>query len=407
MQITRYQQGAAYGMDEIVARLPHPPKAKWLPMSEFSKLVNEGTAPDIVVSTTCANDYSTESSDSASALLADYEVLLQQHNTHLVCVMHQSNHFIDGWGFELKSVFKPWILQGRLDVVTLSPHVEEYFVRKVWPMFWEDDMGSVKQAGLQMRGFVPVFPVVANVQESGVKEEKKGSERLRFAIQGSFDYGRDFESIFSRFVDVKNEWIASGRSEDAEQIELNIIGSGKRPEVPEAITHQVFFHENLDYTQYYNLLSEMDGLLPAFAMENWAGNDYYSNIASSSISASVIAGVPLVADFKLLTAYSYLRLSMVWYRDDDEHEIDAAFRMLEAVADKRKAMKDAVARRRAEILQENYANVEEWARQAYDKAQARVGVSVELVDEPVEVEDMHHFNPFPTRPVSRLFRRNI
>jgi len=408
VQITRYQQGAAYGMDDIVAQLPHPPKTKWLPMSEFSKLVSEGTAPDIVVSTTCANDYSTEASNSASALMADYEVLLRQHNTHLICVMHQSNHFIDGWGFELKTVFKPWILQERLDVVTLSPHVEEYFVGKVWPMFWEEEMGSLKQAGLRMRGFVPVFPVVANPKESGRKEELEGGrKRLRFAIQGSFDHGRDFESIFTRFVDVKNDWFGLGKGEDAEQIELNIIGSGTRPEVPEDIAHQIFFHENLDYTQYYNLLSEMDGLLPAFAMENWAGNDYYSNIASSSISASVIAGVPLVADFKLLKAYSYLRLSIVWYRDDEEHEIDAAFRMLEAGAERRRAMKDAVAKRRAVILQQNYANVEEWARQAYEKAQARVGVPVELMEELIEVKEVHKFNPFPTRPISRLLEGRI
>jgi len=308
-------------------------------------------------------------------------------------------------------VFKPWILQGRLDVVTLSPHVEEYFVEKVWPMFWADDMGSLKQAGLKMRGFVSVFPVVVSSRDSNERKEVEGElkerEKLRFAIQGSFDHGRDFQSIFTRFVDDTDEWIASGHGEDAQKIELNIIGSGTKPEVPEAIAHQVFFHENLDYTQYYKLLSEMDGLLPAFAMENWAGNDYYSNIASSSISASVIAGVPLVADFKLLEAYSYLRLSMVWYRDDAEHEIDAAFRMLEAGVDKRRAMKDAVAQRRAAILQENYSNVEEWAQQAYEKAQARLGVSVESVMEPVKDEEVHHFNPFPTRPGSRSFRGRI
>lgn len=392
-------------MDEVVARLPIPPKTPWLPMSEFSRMVSEGTAPDIVVSTTCANDYSTESDDFARALQADYQVLLEKHNTHLICVMHQSNHFIDGWGFELKSVFKPWILQERLDVVTLSPHVEQYFMGKIWPMFWKDDMGEVKP---RMRGFVPVFPVgdLPRMEDGEGKDEKYkeiGRDKLRFAIQGSFDHGRDFESIFARFVDLKDQWNAMGKGEDAEKIELNIVGSGTRPQVPEAIAHQVLFHENLDYTQYYSLLSEMDGLLPAFAAENWAGNDYYSNIASSSISASIIAGVPLIADLKLLDAYAYLRLSMVWYRDDGEHEIDAAFRLLNAGADKKRAMKDAVAERRTKIMQENYETVEGWAQQAYEMAQGRRRGSVDIEKQPVKVEESHPFNPFPMRPGSRLF----
>jgi len=295
-----------------------------------------------------------------------------------------------------------------LDVVTLSPHVEEYFVEKVWPMFWAQDMGEVKP---RMRTFVPVFPIVATAQEikdgaDGEMVAARKNEKLRFAIQGSFDHGRDFASIFTRFVDVKKDWTVSGRGQDAEKMELNIIGSGTRPVVPEEIAHQVFFHENLEYAQYYNLLSEMDGLLPAFTMENWAGNDYYSNIASSSISASVIAGVPLVADFKLLDAYSYLRLSMVWYRDNHEHEIDAAFRMLDAGTEKRRTMKEAVAERRAAMLQQNYVNVEDWVQQAFDKAQARLGSVGWMMQESMEVEETHHFNPFPTRPDSKIFRRH-
>jgi hypothetical protein len=389
INITRYQQTSSFGMDEVVSQLAHPPHSQWQPMSEFTRLSAHGPAPDIVVSTTCGNDFE-QSPNEVSALKLDYARLLEHHNTHLICVMHQSNHFLDGFGFEVKSILKPWILAGRLDVVTLSPHVGEYFLENVYPLFWDDMDGKMPV----MRDFVPVFPV----STSGPAEDNT----LKLAIQGSFDHGHNYTSIFARFAEVKAEWEAVGQAEDAARVQLHIIGSGARPEVPDDVAGQILFHENLDYGEYYDILSTMDAILPAFAEENWAGNDYYRNIASSTIPASLIADVPLVADFKLMDAYSYLRLDMVWYRDDSEHEIDAAFRILQAGAAKQKAMRENIEKKRSELLQENYANVKEWTEEAFDKAQARLkGASMEMkarVDvEEVPVEEAHKFDPFPGR----------
>jgi hypothetical protein len=241
---------------------------------------------------------------------------------------------------------------------------------------------------------VPVFPA----RTSGRTED----ETLRLAIQGSFDHGHNYSSIFARFAGVKSEWDAIGQGDDAAKVQLHIIGSGSRPDVPRSIANRVVFHENLNYCQYYDLLSTMDAMLPAFAEENWAGNDYYMNIASSTIPASLIAGVPLVADFKLIEAYSYLNLGMVWHRNDNEHEIDAAFRMLQAAAQKKKAIRLNVEKERFKLLQENYANVRLWTEEVFKKAQARRnGVSIEVkarVDvKEVPVEEVHEFDPFPGR----------
>ena len=401
VNVTRYQQTSSFGMEDVVAQLPHPPKIHWQPISEFTRLSAHGPAPDIVVSTTCGNDYSQEA-DAVSALKLDYARLLEHHNTHLICVMHQGNHFVDGFGFEVKSVLKPWLLAGRLDIVTLSPHVGEYFMREVYPLFW-DDIGDVVPT---MRTFVPVFPVHSEVPA-------RNQDVLKLAIQGSFDHGRNFTSIFDQFVDVKAEWNAIGQGEDAERVQLHIIGSGTRPEVPEEVENQVFFHENLDYASYYSLLAEMDAILSAFSDENWGGNDYYLNVASSTVPASLISGTPLIADFKLIDAYSYLRLGMVWYRDDNEYEIDAAFRMLEAGASQRSSLKSGVWGRRDELLQENLKNVKEWVVSAINGNKARLAsagqksaVQVEAAEaDPTGFEKaVHRFNPFPGRDGSKRQR---
>jgi hypothetical protein len=401
VNVTRYQQTSSFGMEDVVARLSHPPKAAWQPISEFTRLSAHGPAPDIVVSTTCGNDYSQEA-DAVSALKLDYARLLEHHNTHLICVMHQGNHFVDGFGFEVKSVLKPWLLAGRLDIVTLSPHVGEYFMREVYPLFW-DDVGDVVPT---MRNFVPVFPVQDDVSA-------RNQDVLKLGIQGSFDHGRNFTSLFDQFVDVKAEWDAIGQGEDAERIQLHIIGSGTRPEVPEVVEHQVIFHENLDYTSYYSLLGEMDAMMPAFSDENWGGNDYYSNVASTTVPASLISVTPLIADFKLIEAYAYLRLGMVWFRDDNEHEIDAAFRMLAAGASQRSSLKAGVLSRRNELLQENLKNVKEWVVSAINGNKARLESAgqkpVVRVDEaeasPTSFEKaVHRFNPFPGRDGSKRQR---
>lgn len=389
LNITRYQKTSSFGMDDVVSQLAHPPHTQWQPMSEFTRLTAHGPAPDIVVSTTCGNDFE-QGPNEVSALKLDYARLLEHHNTHLICVVHQSNHLVDGFGFEVKSTLKPWILYGRLDIVTLSPHVGKYFTDTVYPLFWDDMRGKSPV----MRDFVPVFPA----HTTGRTQDNT----LNLAIQGSFDHGHNYTSIFARFAEVKAEWEAIGQHEDAARVQLHIIGSGAHPKVPTSIANQVVFHENLDYSEYYDLLSTMDAILPAFAQENWAGNDYYMNIASSTIPASIIAGVPLVADFSLMDAYSYLGLDMVWYREDNEHELDAGFRMLQAGAQKKRALRENVAKKRAELLQENYANVRQWTEEAFDKVQARLnGPHAEMkarVDvEEVPTEEVHRFDPFPGR----------
>lgn len=397
LNITRYQTTSSFGMEEVAAQLPHPPSTPWHSIEDFSQLIAQGSAPDVLVSTTCGNDYSLEA-DAVSALKLEYARLFEDHNTHLICVMHQSNHFIDGFGFEVKSILKPWIEARRADLVTLSPRVGQYFATEVWSLFWDD----VRRQPV-IRDFVPVFPVKF--------EESRGDDLedvLKLAIQGSFDHGRDYQNIFLRFAELKAEWESLGLGKDAAKVQLHIVGSGERPEVPESIASQVVFHENLDYGKYYSLLHKMDVLLPAISQENWAGIDYYRNVASSSIAASIVAGVPLVADSRLMEAYSYLRLEMVWYKDEGEHEMDAAFRMLTASAEKKAALRRAISVRRAELLAEDYVNVEQWIVEAHEQAQSRLIAGVETFE--VETKDVekgsateeerpvHRFNPFPGRP---------
>lgn len=53
--------------------------------------------------------------------------------------------------------------------------------------------------------------------------------------------------------------------------------------------------------EYYRAVAQARAVLPAFASDA-----YYTHKASSSVAASLICGTPLLADARLLAAYSYL-----------------------------------------------------------------------------------------------------
>ncbi|RYC77020.1 hypothetical protein BFJ63_vAg20105 [Fusarium oxysporum f. sp. narcissi] len=63
-------------------------------------------------------------------------------------------------------------------------------------------------------------------------------------------------------------------------------------------------------------------MLPAFA-----SHEYVESKASSTITASLIVGSPLIADDALLNAYRFLRRDDVYYRERGEDEIDVVERI--------------------------------------------------------------------------------
>ena len=68
--------------------------------------------PDILVAVTCTSD-----------LIEKYDVLFEESNVHVFCVVHHSDKWKD-WNFNSKEKrWGKWVAADRLDFITLSPHV--------------------------------------------------------------------------------------------------------------------------------------------------------------------------------------------------------------------------------------------------------------------------------------------
>lgn len=388
VNITRYQAQARFGMDYLVSNLPMAPSQPWNNVSSLADVFEKGMpVPDVVFSTTCGNDYNPyDQDDDVGTLKPIYRRLLEEHNTYLFCVMHESHHWIESYGWGLRSQFAPWVKARRIDFITMSPHVAEHFVHKVYSRWWWEAAGATKP---RSHTLVPVFPV--DLPKIVAPElETKG---LKIAIEGEYHRGRNYAGAFARLVDMKRALYVKGREHEADDIEIHVFGHGlAKPVVPSDLKNQVTFHEQLDYQGYYSLLSQMDVILPAFSTTEMGGIDYYVNKASSTISTSLIAGVPLVANERLLKAYSYLENNVVWMseremRSNKGHntaavEVETAMKLLDLTPEDREAKKVEVAARRNKLLEDNYTNVKQWITDAHARIAFLESAAIQAAPKP-------------------------
>lgn len=93
--------------------------------------------------------------------------------------------------------------------------------------------------------------------------------------------------------------------------------------LPYPVINKVDEWESIVYDQFYHLLHHNVALIPAFARE-----EYYITTSSSSVAASLIARVPIIASRKNLEAYSFLDESVVYLQGEGETEDDVVDRIL-------------------------------------------------------------------------------
>ena len=104
---------------------------------------------------------------------------------------------------------------------------------------------------------------------------------------------RDYKRIFGSLGNVVkkiNGTVDLTNGQPADKVKLHLIGHGPHVQVPENIRNNVAFDEDLSYPDFYRLLSKSYAVIPAFASDT-----YLDRKASSTVPASLIAGVPLVA----------------------------------------------------------------------------------------------------------------
>lgn len=339
-ELSLYFLRQRYGMEDIMSNFSLVAPVTVLNSStSFGASMQELPPPDILVSTTCELDLERHGIQAIRGLLANA-------TTHLFCVMHHADHWVEG-----KHVreIKPWVEEERVDFIALSQHTGDFLLNNTVPQ-WNSN------ATITARTFPPVFPVK--------HPEPNPAGELSLAMQGDYSSGRrDYKGIFNHLGTVIRK-VNESTAQDNKNVSLHVIGHGKPPEVPEAVRSNVVFDHDLSYPDFYAILSRAYAMVPAFASDT-----YLDRKASSTVPASLIAGAPMVASEEILAAYSYLPRDAVWISQPGEDEMDVIERVIE--------QKDEFLRKRErtraacnDLMEENRGHVKEWIDVALEKARA-------------------------------------
>ncbi|KAK5721211.1 hypothetical protein LTR17_014772 [Elasticomyces elasticus] len=317
------------------------------------RLMAEGTnatVPDILISTSCELD--------TVKLTAQFEQLLAKGKTYMFCFIHHADHWN---GSDRQKIMMPWARAGMVDFVTLSEHTALYLREHAVPS-WDLPEGT----NVTIRTLPPIFPVKS--AEAVITEPEA---ELGFALQGNYEPSRrDYQDIFKhlgaflaaakeRVLETYQDQPETNVSETASNIMLHLIGHGDRPKVMEHLGRHVVFDADVDYPDFYAILSRTFALLPAFASDT-----YYDRKASSTVPASLIAGVPLVATRQLLKTYTYVKEEDVWLQEDGEQDFDIIGRILAMTTEQRAAKKAKVRATRDELIRQNKLDVKGWMETA-------------------------------------------
>ena len=307
--------------------------------------------PDIIVSVSCEYDL--------RELVKRLDFLFERKKTYLFCTAHYANLWDEHHEW-IEPALTKWIEAGLVTVVTLSPHVQDGFHKPDWGLSsWRSLKGNRDEGGNDtstpiplppVEVFVPVFPP-SNVSASRQEDENEG---VSFAIQGGVTDNRDYSRVMNYLADLQRS------SNSISDVSLHIIGSGGwedfvHESVPNSVQNQIFFDSNLDYLDYYSYLAAKSALIPAFSKD-----DYLETISSSSIPASLIGGIPLVATRAMLKSYSYLREEDVYVQEDGETELDAIRRVVQLSDEERRAKTKTVHVMRERMVKRNVKMVGGW-----------------------------------------------
>jgi hypothetical protein len=375
--LSLYTLKQRYGIGEIIKGfdLAHRLAANKT-AAEFAESV-AADVPDILVSATCESDL--------IVLDKPLTALLKQKKTYLFCIVHQPERWA---GSDLTKRIRPWIDQQFVDFITFSPHTAHYLRTEVIND-WEFN------ATVMVRHLTPLFPVVLPDNDFPVaRASSKDTFQYPIAIYGDYDASRhNYTDAFESLVEVKERTkTVKGRDKDETKsqtydISLHIFGERVPPDVPKKVKPFLSVDRELTYQRQYELLSKSYILLPAFS-----SNDYLTRLASWSVPAALMAGVPIVATDEILQAYGYLPKDAVWVRYGGETEMKIAERVAMLNVEEHRKKKDMVQTTCRDMIKRNGELVDEWVQIAVRKLQRAA-----WRDNTVDVQGKMHgfFKPAP------------
>jgi len=257
--------------------------------------------------------------------------------------------------FELEKHITPWLTAKRLTFVALSAHVKISL------------SDSLSRWDIVKNGLVPRIEVLVPIFSAPQEPVISGQSNISFAIQGYVNTSRrNYQKIFaalSRAMKQLADTAGQPNQDVLPEIWLHLVGhKDKDVKVPAELTRNVVFHEDLPYLAFYNLLSRMTALVPAFTTDA-----YFDIRASSSVPASLIAGIPIIASRRMLQSYTYLEENAVWPQlgqDDTEVMEDIVSQTVETRVARVNAARESARR----ILIANQEAVKSWAAEVLVQA---------------------------------------
>lgn len=290
-----------YGIQSIIDQFYHKPTLS--PMQFHSYY---GTAtPDMIILTSCDTmDFYTFENTLTNMANSNPDL-------KLMCVTHNPQGVQ-----EFQQAMLPFAQKGVMTMVGLSPHVAHYIKNVAIPKLAEFNTAYLNVPTFT---FVPTFEYQATDKcvTNGTQEVNKDCLN-RFVVQGLFEPGRrDYNSLFEelkiKFQQNETAW---------KDFQLQLLGQGSPFQLEPPLSEHISTFNDIPYRDYYDKIHHSMALLPAFASDS-----YYVYKASSSVGASLLTGVPMIADQKLLDSYTHLTRDGVYYQEDGENVIDTVERL--------------------------------------------------------------------------------
>jgi hypothetical protein len=369
-QLSLYLLQQRYGIDEVINNfnLSHPIAVN-KSSTDFAEAIGTGVAPHIIVSATCESDL--------VALDAPLTKLLSRKSTYLFCIIHQPERWSQK---DLTAKIRPWIDHQMVDLVTLSQHTARYLRMEVindWDF----------NATVTVRHLAPLFPVKLpdNDFPASQAASNSDSDSLQYpiAIHGDFDATRhNYTDVFNNVLALKaraeNITVQTKTYTKTEKrsVSLHILGERIPPGIPHNVKPILSVDGEMSFQRQYEILSRSYILLPAFA-SGASSSDYLSKLASWSIPAALIAGVPFAGDEELLQAYSYAPRDAAWFRYAGENEMKVAERVVLWSEEEHLKKKQTVREKTKGLIERNAQLVGEWVGMAMmrvERAGWRMGV---------------------------------
>ncbi|KAH9479939.1 hypothetical protein JR316_0008536 [Psilocybe cubensis] len=277
---------------------------------DYNTLVDDVTSVggdggiDLIVLGTCELDMRHWS----EKLLAAWDARDSAHKFQIVCIVHDVRD--EAW----QPTIQEWSRRNAIRLLPISQHVGNTFLRKFEDLARSTDV-AIKSAGYE---YIPVDAHIPILDLQGLPERTSTNRPFSNAvIQGSFstdrrDYTRIFADLNHSLHVEPESWgylplgdgpsFVQDTSIDQIPFKLHLVGSGWI-DVPIELKQLVVFHTNLNYTEYYQLMSGMDACIPAFLA---ADDKNFKYQASSSIVMCLETNVPILAVRELRESYIYI-----------------------------------------------------------------------------------------------------